>query len=74
MYQRVYETITATIIQQLEQGIRPWHTETPSVAFKIPTNPITGNDYRGINIPLLWHAADDKGFTTNKFATFNQWV
>lgn len=78
MYQRVYETITATIIQQLEQGVRPWHkpwhTETPSVAFKIPTNPITGKDYRGINIPLLWHAADDKGFTTNEFATFNQWV
>ena len=73
----LYETITTKIIQQLEEGHRPWHkpwtTNKPSVAFKIPVNATTGKPYRGINIPLLWNAADEKGFTTNEYATFKQW-
>jgi antirestriction protein ArdC len=75
---QIYETITNTIIQQLEQGVRPWHkpwdSANPSVAFKIPVNATTGKEYKGINIPLLWQAADDKAFTTNEYATFKQWA
>lgn len=39
----------------------------------IPLNPTTHNAYRGINIPSLWIDQQEKQFTSNRWATFNQW-
>lgn len=77
MSQAIYESITNTVIQQLEQGVRmwhqPWNSVNANVAYKIPFNGTTGKEYRGINIPMLWMANEEKKFTTNEWATFKQW-
>ncbi|QKZ15907.1 ArdC family protein [Spirosoma sp. KUDC1026] len=78
MTQNIHETITAKIIEQLQAGTAPWRKPwthpNASVAFQLPINATTGKRYRGINIPLLWGAVDDRAFTTNEYATFKQWA
>lgn len=73
----IYTEVTTKIIQQLDNGVRPWHQSWKSAnrdaAFKIPKNAITGKEYRGINVPLLWMEADQRNFTTNEYASFKQW-
>jgi antirestriction protein ArdC len=72
----LYEKITSTIIEQLEKGTRPWikpwtgENQTP---FEIPRNISTGNHYRGINIPLLWIAAEAGQYASHEWASFKQW-
>lgn len=74
----IYTEVTTKIIQQLDNGVRPWHqpwgSVTQNVAFKMPINATTGKVYRGINVPLLWMAAEEKGFTTNEYASYKQWA
>ena len=66
----VYENVTQSIIAELERGTAPW--VKPWKAGKrvgiMPANAITGHHYRGINVPILWHAADERGFPTNALA------
>jgi antirestriction protein ArdC len=38
----------------------------------MPANAVTGHHYRGINVPILWHAADSHCFPTNAWLTFKQ--
>ena len=38
-----------------------------------PVNALTGNNYRGINILLLWAAAQQARYTSNTWASFAQW-
>jgi antirestriction protein ArdC len=70
----VYENVTKSIIAELEGGTAPW--VKPWKAGKrvgiMPANAITGHHYRGINVPILWHAADERGFPTNGWLTFKQ--
>lgn len=72
----LHEKITNTILQQLEQGTRPWikpWNGQNTVPFALPKNGTTGNHYRGINIPLLWIAAEAGNFPTQEWASFKQW-
>ncbi|MFQ5575224.1 MAG: ArdC-like ssDNA-binding domain-containing protein, partial [Terriglobia bacterium] len=39
----------------------------------LPTNALTGNRYRGVNVVALWAAAEVSGFTAGLWATYNQW-
>jgi antirestriction protein ArdC len=70
----VYESVTRSIIAELERGTAPW--VKPWKAGKrvgiMPANAIGGHHYRGINVPTLWHAADTCGFPTNAWLTFKQ--
>jgi antirestriction protein ArdC len=70
----VYESVTRSIIAVLERGTAPW--VKPWKAGKrvgiMPANAISGHPYRGINVPILWHAADTCGFPTNAWFTFKQ--
>jgi antirestriction protein ArdC len=70
----VYENVTKSIIAELERGTAPWIK--PWKAGKrvgiMPANAITGHHYRGINVPILWHAADERSFPTNGWLTFKQ--
>lgn len=66
--------ITNTIIDMLEQGIageweRPWATVAAS---GLPTNYTSGRRYTGINVLLLWHAAQQRGLAHNEWLTFKQ--
>lgn len=71
----LYNKVTDRIVQQLEQGTRPW--VKPWSAGKEGRNVLlplraTGEPYRGINILLLWDAAIEKGYTANTWMTFKQ--
>ena len=49
----VYETITAQIITQLENGTIPWHKPWTAGPHGWPKNLVSGKEYRGINVFLL---------------------
>jgi antirestriction protein ArdC len=70
----LYETVTNRIIQEMKQGTVPW--TKPWKAGKttgiMPINAITGRAYSGINIPLLWHAADVHAYRTHEWLTYQQ--
>lgn len=38
----------------------------------MPYNYKTGKEYEGVNIPLLWIAAEERGYSTNAWLTFKQ--
>ena len=40
----------------------------------LPMNHTTGKNYRGINILLLWSAASEHQFPTQRWATYKQWA
>lgn len=71
----VYETITANIINAIEQGAgefrMPWHRA--STASGVPCNAVTGAQYKGSNVLILWVTARAKGYDSDKWATFKQW-
>lgn len=72
----IYQTVTETIISQLEAGVvpwqQPWDTENQR-ALGLPINFTTGNFYKGINVVLLWGSTIKNNFPTNEWAGFNQW-
>ncbi len=72
----LHQQVTDTIIQQLENGIVPWHKPWKGSGdrlFSMPKNYTTGNRYRGVNILLLWTSAFNKDFTTDEWGSFKQW-
>src|SRR4030088_2569866 len=71
----VYATVTAQIINAIEQGVgnwrMPWHT-SGRFAFS-PINVASKKAYRGINTLCLWAAAQSKGYESGEWATYQQW-
>lgn len=72
----VYQEVTDIIVQQLEAGVRPWSKPwTPAgggrVLGVLPLRS-TGEAYRGVNVLLLWLAADRGGFSQRRWMTFKQ--
>lgn len=72
--QEIILKVTAQIIKQLEDGVKPWKCawNRSGGQFAIPRNLRTGSEYHGINIPILWEAANRNGFTTNLWIGFDQ--
>lgn len=71
----VYERITAQIVADLEQGVRPWHKpwNAEHAAGRI-TRPLRSNGipYRGINVLVLWAASVAAGYAAPIWITFKQ--
>ena len=70
----IYQTVTDSIINMLESGVRPWapgHNAKDCGLPVIPTR-ACGTAYRGINVALLWGAAEMKGYRHQTWMTFNQ--
>ena len=68
----IYQEITNKIIEQLENGKRPWLCPWESAGgLPIPTRS-TGEPYQGINVLLLWSAAADAGYNSPYWFTFKQ--
>ena len=67
----VYEQVTAALIAALEEGAgqyqMPWH------ALSSPINAGSRKQYRGINILLLWAAAQKRNYNSNEWGTYRQW-
>lgn len=67
-----YQIITDTILGALENCgpcERPW--VGPSLT--MPVNAVSGHEYRGTNVVMLWVAAQEAGYSENAWATFKQW-
>ena len=74
---RLYQEVTDKIVRQLESGdvpmwLKPWKVSTRNGAGLLPINTVTGRHYHGINIPILWGEAADKGYPTHAWLTYNQ--
>jgi len=73
----LYQEVTDKIVRQLEGGdvppwLKPWRTSHANGAGLLPINTVTGRHYHGINIPILWGEAADKGYPSHAWLTFNQ--
>jgi antirestriction protein ArdC len=68
----IYQVVTDAIIRQLEAGAGdpqlPWHRKS-----LVPRS-IRGPAYRGINVPILWIAAQDKGYASPVWGTYKAWA
>lgn len=69
----IYQDVTDRIVSMLEKGVRPWAPQWNAKGScpVIPTR-ANGEAYRGINVALLWGAAEARGFTSQQWMTFNQ--
>jgi antirestriction protein ArdC len=74
MKKTVYETITDQIVAAIEDGAAtlrmPWHVSARGLQ---PINASTGRNYRGLNILMLWMTAEQSGFSSGTWATYQQW-
>jgi antirestriction protein ArdC len=75
-FRDVYQAVTDQILAALERGVRPWarswNTETRSYeAIQLPRRS-TGQLYRGVNVLLLWCAAEQAGYRNVHWFTFKQ--
>jgi antirestriction protein ArdC len=71
----IFEDITRQIIEAIEAGAgeyrMPWHRLGQAV--HAPLNATTGRRYRGVNVLLLWATAEAKGYSSGRWATYQQW-
>lgn len=71
----VYREITNKIVAAVEAGAgaftMPWHTSGPTLTR--PTNALTNQPYRGVNVLALWVAAMTSGYTSGWWASYRQW-
>jgi len=71
----VYAEITTKMIAALKGGKIPWHKPWRVTGLGSGCGPVslaTGKLYRGINVYLLMLAAQEKGYRTDAWGTFNQ--
>jgi antirestriction protein ArdC len=70
----IYQTVTDSIVAMLEDGVRPWAPQWEAGSCGLPAIPTRANGeaYRGINVALLWGAAEMKGYRHHTWMTFNQ--
>ena len=73
MGEDVYSGVTAHIIADLEQGVRPWLKpwNAGHAAWRI-LRPLRGNGmpYQGINVLLLWSEAQERGYASPTWLTY----
>ncbi|HEY2453781.1 MAG TPA: zincin-like metallopeptidase domain-containing protein [Scandinavium sp.] len=72
----LYQQVTDRIITALEKGVppwrRPWRSGRQVYGNALPVNAATGRYYSGVNIALLWMAAEDRGFSSDRWLTYHQ--
>ena len=68
----LYESVTESIIKDLEAGVAPWTKPWKSGARGglLPFNAVTNRSYNGINIPILWNAG--RNYPTQGWLTYKQ--
>lgn len=72
----LYQSVTDSVIAQLEAGrvpwVQPWGRPEIAAPLGLPKNAHTGRTYSGVNILLLWGAAIDTQRTTQTWLTYKQ--
>lgn len=72
----LYQSVTNRIVFELENGgtlpwLKPWKNANP-IGSLMPHNFATGHAYRGINVPLLWHEASERGYANHLWLSYKQ--
>lgn len=71
----IYSRVATQIVAELEKGVRPWLKpwNAEHAAGRI-TRPLrsNGQPYKGVNVLMLWLAAELQGFAAQIWITFNQ--
>lgn len=67
-YQQITDTMIA-LVDDAGQWSPPWR----STGTSRPVNASTKKHYRGINVFMCWASAMRNGYSSNRWATFNQW-
>ena len=71
----IYETITAKLLAAVAADpgnpIMPW--QLGGTRPVLPTNAVTSQAYRGVNILSLWISALERGYDSGEWATLRQW-
>jgi len=65
------QIVTDKIVQILERGAKPWSQPWVSGGSLRPLRH-SGEPYRGINVLLLWAAAEEAGYTAPYWMTYQQ--
>lgn len=72
----LYQQVTDKIIAAMEKGVppwrRPWRSAQNVHGSALPVNATTGRHYSGVNIPLLWMSAEERGFPSDRWLTYQQ--
>ncbi|RLQ84975.1 ArdC family protein [Notoacmeibacter ruber] len=69
----VYQHVTDEIIAQIEAGTPPWQKPwTGGTGCVAMPRRFNGEDYRGINILMLWARASAKGYGSARWMTYRQ--
>ncbi len=71
----IYERITGRIIEQMETASaagwqKPWITAGQNTLQQV--NATTKREYRGVNVLMLWAAAEITGYQDGRWASFKQ--
>lgn len=66
-----FEAVTSKILAALESGVAPWRKPWDSVT-GVPMSLSSGKPYRGVNALLLGLEAQEKGYASPYWMTFNQ--
>ncbi len=71
----IYESVTNNIIDALEKvSLSDYKAPFANLtAQQLPVNPMTENNYHGINTLILWLEQQVHSFTCNEWGTFKQW-
>jgi antirestriction protein ArdC len=71
----IYTRVTNHILKAMEEGPGkfkpPWHGAGSST---IPVNAATNSPYRGANVLTLWVTAHERGYQSERWATYKQWA
>ena len=73
MKRDTYQTVTDKIILALENGVKPWQKPWAAPVSVRPMR-ANGQPYKGINVLLLWSAAQTKGYAASTWMTYKQAV
>ena len=70
----LYAEVTGRVIAELEQGRLPWVQPWDAAACgcTMPANAVTGRRYSGINVLILWAAAIEGRYGSQRWLTFRQ--
>lgn len=75
----IYAEVTARIIHELKKGRLPWvqpwgrpNGAGTGASPGLPRNALTGRNYSGVNVLILWGAVIDAGYPSQSWLTFRQ--
>jgi antirestriction protein ArdC len=73
----LYDEVTSRIITELEAGrfpwVQPWSSEARGAASpSLPRNALTGRNYSGVNVLILWGEVIARDYPSHSWLTFRQ--